>query len=190
LTPHSMSTLTSHIPFFIVFDEKLRKEGPLVMVGRYKHESLGIIDPNGWNAVKKLYKWSADNTAEIEKGWIVKAHTIQELAATKMAAVDGFGKKVSVDHAGLVDTVNKYKEFCAAGKDLEFARPKLLPIDTPPYYAAELCMHAAYTIGGLKHNAKCQTVSDNDKPIPRLYSAGDVGQVWCGWGHSFWSYRR
>ncbi|MBC7121551.1 MAG: FAD-binding protein, partial [Candidatus Methanosuratus sp.] len=61
--------------------------------------------------------------------------------------------------------------------DQEFGRPGPQPIDSPPYYAVELCPQATYSIGGLKHNAKGQTVGKGDQPIPRLYSAGDVGQV-------------
>jgi succinate dehydrogenase/fumarate reductase flavoprotein subunit len=155
-----------HIPFFIVFDETMRKSGRVVK------------DPElwGWRTTKKVYEWSADNSAEIEKGWIVKADTIQDLAG-KMKAVDWQGKAIGVETAGLVDTVSKFNEFCEAGKDLQYDRPKasLLALKTPPFYAAELCFNCIYTLGGLKNNCKAQTVDGENKPIPRLYSAGNVG---------------
>ena len=44
----------------------------------------GPVYPGGgtmsWWTVKNVYKWSADNSAELAKGWIVQAATIAELA--------------------------------------------------------------------------------------------------------------
>ena len=155
-----------HIPFFVVFDEAVRKSGRIT-----KNPELW-----GWRTTKKVYEWSEDNRAEIEKGWIIKADTLQELAA-KMKGADCHGKPAGVNAAGLAETVAKFNEYCAAGKDPEFNRAKasLMALKTPPYYAAELCFNCIYTIGGLKNNCKAQTMDNEDKPVPRLYSAGNVG---------------
>jgi succinate dehydrogenase/fumarate reductase flavoprotein subunit len=48
-------------------------------------------------------------------------------------------------------------------------------VETPPYYAAELALTVTNTQGGPKHNGKAQTLNKDDKPIPRLYSAGEFG---------------
>jgi predicted oxidoreductase len=36
------------------------------------------------------------------------------------------------------------------------------------------------TQGGPRRNAKCQVMDPFDQPIPRLYSAGELGSFW-GW---------
>jgi len=157
-----------NIPFFAVFDDKVIKSGPLSTLGT-----------TGWNDVYKIYEWSADNSVELNNGWIVKADTVEELAA-KMTAVDEFGRSVGVDSAGLVDTINKFNQDCASGIDSQFKRASnaLAPLDTPPYYAIEMCLSAIYTIGGLKYNANAQVLNYDNKPIPRLYMVGMVGS--CG----------
>jgi succinate dehydrogenase/fumarate reductase flavoprotein subunit len=146
-------------PFYLVFDETLKTKQPLSSSG-------GMGGRMTWNGVHGVYKWSADNNAEIEKGWIIKADTIKELAA-----------KIQMDAAGLEETIAKYNEYCRRGKDAEFDRRKesLLPIQTPPYYATELALTCINTQGGPKHNGKAQTLDTEDKPIPRLYSAGELG---------------
>lgn len=161
-----------HIPFFMVFDEKTRKTGPLAKVS-------GLPGSWGWNTGDpdrhQAYQWSQDNLAEIKEGWIVQADTLEELA-TKITGTDCWGNTTSIDPDGLVATVAKFNQFCEAGEDADFGRPKdtLLPLDTPPFYAAELCLTSLYTLGGPKKNAKAQVVDYDDNPIPRLYAAGDV----------------
>ena len=84
---------------------------------------------------------------------------------------------MGIDAAGLQQTVAKYNQFCRNGKDDEFGRPKrlLLPIGKPPYYGAELALTCINTQGGPKHNGKAQTLDKEDKPIPRLYTPGELG---------------
>ncbi len=143
-----------NIPFYLVFDETFRKKAPIVGT-RY-----------GWWCINELYKWSDDNSAEIELGWIVKANTIKELA-----------EKLGVVSVALEDTVSKYNEYCRICEDSEFGRSKkwLVPLDTPPYYGTELCEPIINTQGGPKHNAQAQVLDKNDEPIPRLYAAGELG---------------
>ena len=57
--------LRPRMPGWIIFDEAARRAGPL-------HGIVG--SPNG-------YRWSADNSAEVEAGWIVRAGDAAELAA-------------------------------------------------------------------------------------------------------------
>ena len=144
-----------NIPFYMVFDEAYMKKDPIV-----------DIRNTTWWVVHKIYQWSKDNSAEIERGWIVKANTIRELA-----------EKIGADPDALEATISKYNEYCATGNDPEFGKIKewLKPIETPPYYAAELCEPIINTQGGPKHNAQAQVLNKNDKPIPRLYAAGELG---------------
>jgi len=162
--PHTKDTLAltrfdhqnaeyPNAPFYVVFDETHRLKGPLAPKRTM-----------GWNGIHKLVEWSQDNQAEIEKGWILKADNLKDL-----------GTKMGIDAAELEKTAAAYNNYCAAGKDPEFGRRSLLPVKTPPYYAAELALTVTNTQGGPKHNSMAQTLDKDDKPIPRLYSAGELG---------------
>ena len=114
------------------------------------------------------YKWSADSSVELEKGWILKGDTIRELAA-----------KMGKDPDTLEKTVAKWNQSCAAGKDSEFGRPadRMAAIQNPPYYAVELVPTFFNTQGGPRRNKNGQVLDTNRKPIPRLYSAGELGSI-------------
>jgi succinate dehydrogenase/fumarate reductase flavoprotein subunit len=144
-----------NLPFYIIFDETYRMKQPLVPKNTFQ-----------WNHVHKVVEWSSDNSAEIEKGWVLKENTLKELAV-----------KAGIDPAGLEATVLKYNESCQAGKDTDFKRrpENMFPIANPPYYAAELALTITNTQGGPKHNGKAQTLNKDNKPIPRLYTAGEFG---------------
>jgi 3-oxosteroid 1-dehydrogenase len=76
-----------------------------------------------------------------------------------------------------VKTVSRYNEFCRNGRDADFSRRKdtLLPVAAPPFYSAELALTCINTKGGPRHNGKAQTLDKNNKPIPRLYTPGEMG---------------
>lgn len=121
------------------------------------------------------------NDEAIEKGWIFKGDTIEELAAamkgsapcaTEECAING------VDADSLRETIATYNGYCAAGADPEFYRAAntLKPIDeNGPYYAIELMWTLDFTEGGPRRNGKCQTISVRREPIPRLYNTGEFG---------------
>lgn len=152
-------------PWYMVFDEKVRQAGPIVLTERRTGSPpfITYIESRG------LYKWSRDNSAEIGKGWIQKAETVAELA-----------DKIRVDRAGIERTIARYNAACAAAGDGEFGRNPgtLAPLDTPPYYALESVVTVCNTQGGPRRNAKSQVVSAYDgSPIPGLYAAGEFGSV-------------
>jgi succinate dehydrogenase/fumarate reductase flavoprotein subunit len=147
------------LPVHCVFDETMRKSGPL-------------YPPNyffcWWSQIEK-YNWSSDNMAEIEKGWIVKADTLRELAS-----------KIGKNPDMLEKTVSTWNKSCADKNDTEFGRDpkKLAPIQTPPFYAAEFVPAFTNTQGGPRRNSNAQVLDTNRKPIPRLYSAGELGALY------------
>jgi succinate dehydrogenase/fumarate reductase flavoprotein subunit len=147
------------LPVHCVFDETMRKSGPL-----YPPDYFFC-----WWAMIEKYQWSADNSAEIEKGWIVKADTLKQLAG-----------KIGKDPDTLQKTVNNWNKSCAAGRDSEFGRTsaKMAPINTPPFYAAEFVPAFTNTQGGPRRNEKAQVLDTNRKPIPRLYSGGELGALY------------
>ena len=72
----------------------------------------------------------------------------------------------------------------AAGNDSEYGRdPKrMAPIQTPPFYAVEFVPAFTNTQGGPRRNSSAQVLDTNGKPIPRFYSAGELGAVY-SWGY-------
>ncbi|MBI4295807.1 MAG: FAD-dependent oxidoreductase [Chloroflexi bacterium] len=142
------------IPFYSVFDQENIRRGPL---------SVSTSERTG------NYKWSLDNSAEIAKGWIKRGKTIRELA-----------KQISVDEATLENTIAKYNEYCKTGVDHDFhrARETMEPIKSPPYYAMELWPYMPNTMGGPRRDGKGRVLSTSGQPIPRLYSAGELGSLW------------
>lgn len=54
---------------------------------------------------------------------------------------------------------------------------KMAPLGDGPYYAIELAPSIIYTIGGLTTDEYGRTLTWRNEPIPRLYSAGNIGNV-------------
>ncbi len=126
--------------------------------------------------------------------WIRRAPTLAALAA-------GIG----VDAAGLEATVARFNAGVARGEDAEFQRgmsaydsyngdrrkappfTTLGPIDTPPFYAAEIESGALGTKGGPRTNARAQVLRATGGVIAGLYAvgnamAGATGMVYGGAG--------
>lgn len=142
------------LPVHLIFDEKLRTTDSVA--------SQWL----SWPITTEGYQWSADNTAEIEKGWIVKADTIEELA-----------EKIGRDPAELKATIDNYNKMCEEGVDKEFGRDPatMEKIDTAPYYAVELVPTLVATTGGAERNTHSQVLDWDGNPIPNLYEAGELG---------------
>jgi predicted oxidoreductase len=77
-------------------------------------------------------------------------------------------------------TVDRYNAACAAGIDVEWDRDPatLAPLRTPPYYAIELVAASLNTQGGPVRNERAQVIDVAGRPIPRLYSAGELGSIY------------
>ena len=163
-----------NIPCYAIFDEETRLKGP-------------ISTSAGRGYAGKRYKWSSDNSVEIEKGWIIKADTLAELAA-----------KIKVKPAALAATLSQWNVDVKSGADTQFHRPInqpegehtsntnaeqkrpvwSAPIETAPYYALELYPSLMNTQGGPKRNTRAQILDSFGQPIARLYSAGELGSMW------------
>ncbi len=150
------------VPIYMVFDESVRKAGGLCGKAAGWTWSWDVVYGD-------LYNWSKDNSREIEKGWIKKADTIENLAQT-----------VNLSPEALEKTVNRYNKFAQDGADLDFSRKAqaMAPIQTPPFYIMELTPTFINTQGGPRRNQEAQILNANNKPIPRLYSAGELGSIW------------
>ena len=143
---------------------------PLHMIFDQTIFNVGLYDSHryhGWNPLLNVYNWSKDNSVELAKGWIKKANTIVELA-----------KIIKLDPKTLEDSINRWNVNCATGTDPDFGRTRMLaPIEGPPFYAMEVTPHFVNTQGGPRRNARGQVLQTNGQPLPRLYSAGELGSI-------------
>lgn len=147
------------IPFYAVFDEEGRRQGPISVSA-----SLGTAGGQ--------YTWSQDNKAEIEKGWIVKGETLPDLAG-----------KLTIQAATLRETLAGWNRDVRAGEDALFGRNVTLDstslcIQTAPFYAVAIYPCLINTQGGPRRNGRAKILDALSNPIPRLYSAGELGSIW------------
>ncbi len=150
--------LSTPCPMFMIFDHTLFSSGPLYD-GHPSH---------GWTQIIERYDWSKDNSAELAKGWIKTAGSLAGLASV-----------VGLDAAALTDTVSRWNRFCEARHDADFGRTLMQqPIVEAPFYAVELSPSMLNTQGGPRRNEKAQIVRPDGTPIPRLYSAGELGSIY------------
>jgi succinate dehydrogenase/fumarate reductase flavoprotein subunit len=147
------------IPCYLIFDEEGRKVGPV---------AIPIVNDERYSA-----EWSDDNLAEVDKGWIKKCQTLDEIAG-----------QIGVAPNVLKDTVARWNSLCAEGDDKDFRRPPktMMPIGTPPFYAMEAWPIVNNTQGGPEHDAKQRVLDPMKQPIPRLYVAGEVSSIY---GHLY-----
>ena len=150
--------LMTPCPMYMIFDHKMFTSGPLY-----------DKDPKaGWNTMVDRYDWSDDNSAELDRGWIKKADTIAELA-----------ESIGVDASTLENTVGKWNEDSVAGADTDFGRTMMLkPLAEGPFFALELSPSMLNTQGGPRRNGKGQVMRPDGSPLPRLYSAGELGSIY------------
>ncbi len=145
-------------PMHMIFDQALFTCGPL-----YDKKPV-----SGWGRIIERYDWSNDNSAELKRGWIKQSDTLAALATS-----------IGLDGTVLEESVQRWNASCAGGKDTEFGRRKMLvPIGKGPYYAIELSPSMLNTQGGPRRNERGQIVRPDDTPIPRLYSAGEMGSIY------------
>ncbi len=150
--------LATPCPMFMIFDHTLFSAGPLYDA----HPS------HGWTQIVERYAWSEDNQAELAKGWIRTAGTLAALAPM-----------VGLDAAALDDSVARWSRHCDTGNDADFGRTLMLsPIARAPFYAVELSPSMLNTQGGPRRNERAQIVRPDGSPIPRLYSAGELGSIY------------
>jgi succinate dehydrogenase/fumarate reductase flavoprotein subunit len=149
--PHTLTF--PRIPCFLLFDEAARQTGAMA------------VPAIGYN--RGRYFWSRDNGAEITRGWIDLGATLKDLAG-----------KIGVDAVALENTVREYNLGCERGEDLlGRSKDKLVPLGPGPYYAMKLWPCLLNTQGGPRRNEKAQVLYPDGTPIPRLYSAGELGSL-------------
>jgi hypothetical protein len=176
----------TRVPTFVIFDETTRKAGPLSFSAGTAPLGISTLPAELGGAPN----WSSDNSAEIAKGYIQQGADIPTLAAaingtnyvaylTPSGPNNSTTISVNMSASVLQATVNAWNAACAAKTDSQFGRSSatLVPIQTPPFYAMALWPGGPNTYGGPIRNYKAQVCDPDNNPIPRLYSAGELGSI-------------
>ncbi|MBU7484963.1 FAD-binding protein [Lactiplantibacillus pentosus] len=98
----------------------------------------------------------------------IKAQTLGDLA-----------KLIKADPATLVKTRENFDRFIELGEDYAYGRDvdTMRAFDDGPYYALPLQQVMLNTQGGPRRNTRAEVLDAFDKPIPQLYSAGELGGI-------------
>lgn len=152
-----LTVIYPRVPSWLVLDETMRT-------------SRAVASGN------QFVPWPADNLDAINRGWILKGDTIAELAAKIKSQPDN---RNLMDAEALVETVENFNSYCAAGKDLEFARSlsSMGPVEVPPFYSVPLYPGGPNTKGGIMADGQRHVLTWAGKPILRLYTAGEISSV-------------
>jgi 3-oxosteroid 1-dehydrogenase len=151
------------VPSWLIFDETLRAAGPVT--------SLGIS-----TAGYRFLPWTEDNQDAIDRGWILMADTIADLATKIKNFPDNKGK---MSAETLTETVARFNAFSAQGEDTDYLRTPgtLGPVETPPFYSIPLYPGGPNTKGGIMADGKRRVLDWERNPIPRFYTAGEISST-------------
>ena len=103
-------------------------------------------------------------------------------------SLEGLVKQLNVDHTQAMRTLEDYNAACAYGGPFNAAvldglrTEGISPtktnwaqkLDTPPFVSWPVTGGITFTFGGLKINSDAQVISTGWKPIPGLYTAGEM----------------
>jgi len=148
-------------PSFVIFDERTRLAGPLCP----GPETM----PVGWQSMIEGYVWTADNSREIDQGWITRADTPAALAV-----------RLGIDPMGLTKTIDSWNASCRVGEDTEMHRriDTLTPLDKGPYYGFRSAPLLGWTGGGPRRDESGHVIDTAGRPIPGLFAAGAVSPTY------------
>jgi len=106
------------------------------------------------------------------------------------ASIDELAQRISVDAAGLRESVRRANEFARTGVDLDFGKgetelnrfngdpghapnPCLGPIETPPFCALQVWPAEIACSTGLATDEDARVLDHDGRPIPGLYACGN-----------------
>lgn len=100
----------------------------------------------------------------IEKGFVIKADTIEELA-----------RGLGLPAEELKKTVARYNELAKKGRDEDYGKEphRLAPLEKAPFYGAKNTGYVLCTMDGIQINTDMQAIDTEGNPIPGLYVVGN-----------------
>jgi succinate dehydrogenase/fumarate reductase flavoprotein subunit len=150
-----------NIPSYMIYDETRRGSGPLVSL------DMG-------SAAFGLFEWDEDNQIAVDRGWVLKGDTLEELAEKIKNHPENSQR---FDKDNFLATMARYQEMVETGVDADYSRAAgkgFVPINTPPFYAMPLVCGGPNTKGGVQTDAERHVVDWKNQIIPRLYSSGEM----------------
>lgn len=170
------------------FTESSMPAGAWAIFTQEEFDAGCIFSTSCFAAMKAVDGRFTENQEALDAGVIVKCDTVDDLAAA-----------TGIDAAQLQKTIDRYNAMVAAGEDIDFGRGlakneysepmnwegneedvegraafDLVAIEAP-YYCVQLVGTLLNTQGGPKRSANCEVIDVFGQPIPRLYSAGEMG---------------
>ncbi len=100
----------------------------------------------------------------LEKGFVVKADTIEELA-----------RKLGLPAEELKRTVDRYNALARKGIDEDYGKEsfRLTPVDKAPFYGAKNTGYVLCTMDGIQIDTHMNAIDTDGNPIPGLYVIGN-----------------
>ncbi len=100
----------------------------------------------------------------LEKGFLMKADTIEELA-----------EKLGLPPKALKATVTRYNQLVKDGKDVDYGKEpfRLSPLDKAPFYGAKNTGDILCTMDGIQIDTNMNAIDTEGNPIPGLYVVGN-----------------
>lgn len=170
------------------FTESSMPAGAWAIFTQEEFDAGCIFSTSCFAAMKAVDGRFTENQEALDAGVIVKCDTVEDLAAATGIEADQLQK-----------TLDRYNGMVAAGEDADFGRNiarneyseplswegneddnegraacEMVAIEAP-YYVTPLVGTLLNTQGGPKRSAKCEVIDVFGQPIPRLYSAGEMG---------------
>nr|WP_320133421.1 FAD-dependent oxidoreductase [uncultured Holophaga sp.] len=92
-------------------------------------------------------------------------------------SIEELARKLQMEPAVLVETVKRYNDLCAKGKDEDFGKPadRLVPVLKAPFYGIHRRVRISALVSGMLVNEQCQALNAEGKPIKGLYIVGNLG---------------
>ncbi len=143
-------------PIHMIMDQKTLAAGPLT------------TKLMSWNPVVEGYEWSRDNEAEVAKGWIMKSDSIEGLADQMQRPQDAV--KAAFDNYQAIANGDTKCSFGRWGETLR-------KLNGPPYYAVEIVPGIICSTGGGARDKSARVLDHDNRPIPGLYEAGELGST-------------
>lgn len=167
-----------------LFDNKLedllQRQAPV-------HGSLWISNPSDPRMATALQYIEGAKKAGSAGYAIDDPHAPKGIESPKLYAADSLEELADILgfqgqlKQNLLDSVARYNELCAKGRDEDFGKdPSLMvPLDTAPYYAMltdrtkPMAMGPMVTVDGLWTDDNQQVFDENLNPIPGLFATGN-----------------
>lgn len=129
---------------------------------------------------KFMSSFSDGYEAEIASGEVLTGNTLEELAEAIRKSNDGkdapdFNTDV------FVAAIEAYNKRYDAGEDADYGRPfaTMVPVKKGPFYAVKIGPTYFNTMGGPRRNKFAQVINVEGYPIEGLFSAGELGSIFC-----------